>query len=140
MPFDDGTPLDAAKLQALETELITLRSSIPKIGSSTTNINVTENSTINTTQIIQKQILSGLTDSVTMTPGQQVQVKLRYNADSTPTAIVMTPVKWSGTLKGAVSWYVEGGSIKNDGATAQVYLEKGATSFGIRFYFIVFCG
>lgn len=134
MAFDDGTPLDAAKLQALETELITLKSSIPKIGSSTTNINVTQNSTVT-----QKQILSGTTDSINLKPGQQVQVNLKYNADSKPTAIVMSPVKWAGSLQGCISWYVEGGSISAQGATAQVYLEKGQPGFGIRFFFIVLC-
>jgi hypothetical protein len=38
MAFDDGTPLDAAKLQALETELNNVKASIPKIGSSTVKI------------------------------------------------------------------------------------------------------
>ena len=134
MAFDDGTPLDAAKLQALETELINIKSSIPKIGSSTTNINVTQNSTVT-----QKQILSGTTDSINLKPGQQVQVNLKYNADSKPTAIVMSPVKWAGSLQGCISWYVEGGSISAQGATAQVYLEKGQPGFGIRFFFIVLC-
>ena len=135
MAFDDGTPLDAAKLQALETELINIKSSIPKIGSSVINNNTT---VVNQT-VTQKQILSGTTDSINLKPGQQVQVNLKYNADSKPTAIVMSPVKWAGSLQGCISWYVEGGSISAQGATAQVYLEKGQPGFGIRFFFIVLC-
>jgi hypothetical protein len=53
MAFDDGTPLDAAKLQALETELNNVKASIPKIGSSTVNIDAS--STTNQT-IVQSSI------------------------------------------------------------------------------------
>lgn len=134
MAFDDGTPLDAAKLQALETELFNLRSSIPKIGSSTTNINVTENATVT-----QKQILGGITDSIDLKPGQQVPLNIKYSTESAPTAVILTPVKFSGTLKGNISYYVEGGSVTSSGARAQVYLDKASSAFGIRFYYMVIC-
>lgn len=137
MAFDDGTPLDAAKLGALETKLNNLQASIPKFGSSTANA---ENGSLESALTVQKQIITGITDSVDMKPGTQVRVTLNYKADSKPTAIVMSPVKWAGTLKGNISYYVEGGSISANGATAQVYLEKGAPSFGIRFFFIAICG
>lgn len=134
MAFDDGTPLDAAKLQALETELFNLRSSIPKIGSSTTNINVTENTTVT-----QKQVLGGITDSIDLKPGQQVSLNIKYSTDSVPTAVILTPVKYAGVLKGNISYYVEGGSVTASGARAQVYLDKSSSSFGIRFYYMVIC-
>ena len=138
MAFDDGTPLDAAALQSLETKLNEIKSAIPKVGTSITNItNVTENTTITNTQ---KEILWGITAAETLVPGGQKQFKLPYEASSTPKAIIMSPVKAQGTLRGAVSWYVEQGSIGPSGATAQVYLEKGSEAFGIKFYYIVICG
>jgi len=137
MAFDDGTPLDAAKLGALETKLNNLQASIPKFGSSQAN---TENGSLESASIVQKQIIPGVTDSVDLKPGTQVRVTLNYKADSQPKAIIMSPVKWAGTLKGNISYYVEGGSITSNGATAQVYLEKGAPAFGIRFFFMVICG
>ena len=137
MAFDDGTPLDAAKLGALENKLNALERKIPKINDSSAN---PQTGSLESAAITQKQIIGGVTDSVDLKPGNQVRVSLKYKSDSKPTSIIMSPVKWSGTLKGNISYYVEGNSISTDGATAQVYLEKGAPAFGIRFFFIVFCG
>jgi len=47
MAFNDGDPIDAAQLGALETSLAEIKSRIPQLGSSTTNISI-DNSTIQT--------------------------------------------------------------------------------------------
>lgn len=135
MAFDDGTPLDAAKLQALETELFNLRSSIPKVGSSTT-INVTENKTI-----VQKQILGGISGTIPLTKGVEKEFSIKYDADSTPLAVILTPVKTSGDFKkGDVSYYILGNTVTNSGASGKVYLSTSATgSFSIKFYYMVIC-
>jgi hypothetical protein len=133
MAFDDGTPLDAAKLQALETELFNLRSSIPKVGSSTT-INV-ENKTIS-----QKQILGGVTGVVYLTRGAEVDIPINFNADSTPISVVLTPVKTSGDFKkGDVSFYIT--KVSNTGATGKAYLSSTSTAstVGVKFYYMVIC-
>lgn len=134
MAFDDGTPLDAAKLQALETELFNLRSSMPKIGSST-NINVTENKTI-----VQKQVLGGVSGVVYLTRGAEVPFSINFSADSTPISVVLTPVKTTGDFKkGDVSYYIN--SVSATGATGKAYLSTTSTAstVGVKFYYMVLC-
>jgi hypothetical protein len=134
MAFDDGTPLDAAKLQALETELFNLRSNMPKIGSST-NINVTENKTI-----VQKQVLGGVSGVVYPTRGAEVPFSISFSADSTPISVVLTPVKTTGDFKkGDVSYYID--SVSSTGATGKVYLSTTSTAsrIGLKFYYMVLC-
>jgi len=134
MAFDDGTPLDAAKLQALETELFSLRSSIPKIGNST-NINV-ENKTI-----VQAQIFGGTSGTVSLTRGQEVQFDVVFSPSlqSTPTSVILTPMKTTGSFrKGDVSYYVLGNTLSNKGFSAKVYLSSTAeASFKLKFYYMV---
>jgi hypothetical protein len=133
MAFDDGTPLDAAKLQALETELFNLRSSIPKVGSSTT-INL-ENKTV-----VQTQILGGVSGVVYLTRGTEVSFSIPFKADSNPISVVLTPVKTSGDFKkGDVSYYIS--SVSNTGATAKAFLSSTSTAstVGVKFYYMVIC-
>lgn len=136
MAFDDGTPLDAAKLQSLETELFNLKASIPKIGSSSTNINVTENKTI-----VQKQILGNISSVVPLSRGVEVDFTITYEAESTPIAVILTPVKSSGDFKkGSLSYYVRGNTVTSTGASCRALLSKDATSnFSTRFYYMVIC-
>jgi|694.fasta_scaffold81481_6 hypothetical protein len=131
MAFDDGTPLDAAKLQALETELFNLRSSIPKVGSSTT-INV-ENKAI-----YQSQIIGGLSDVVYLSRGSEVQFSIPFKAESNPISVVLTPFKSTGDFKkGDVSYYVTAAS--NTGATVRAFLSSSSTAatVGVKFYYMV---
>lgn len=134
MAFDDGTPLDAAKLQSLETELFNLKASIPKIGSSSTNINFTENKTI-----VQKQILGGITPSQDLIRGTETQFTIEYEAESTPIAVVLTPYRTGGNLKGGqVSYYVS--RIGSGSATVNVLLSKTATgNMKMKFSYMVIC-
>jgi len=87
MAFDDGTPLDAAALQNLETELIKLKSNVPKVGSSTV-INLNNSLPSAATQ---KQILGGVSGVVSLTKGVEKEFSINYNADSTPIAIILLP-------------------------------------------------
>jgi hypothetical protein len=136
MAFDDGTPLDAAKLQALETELNNIKSSIPKVGSSVTNVTNVTNQTIT-----QKQIIGGLTQSISLVPGKEVELPINYSADSQPSAVMLTPAKSAGALKGSISYFVDINTVSSNGALAKVLLDKSASGgFAIRFYFTVICG
>lgn len=136
MAFDDGTPLDAAKLQALETELFSLRSSIPKVGNST-NINV-ENKTI-----VQAQIFGGKSGSVSLIKGQEVEFGVTFtpSLQSNPIAVILTPMKTSGSFQnGDVSYYVLGNTLGQNGFRAKVMLSSTAkASFKIVFYYMVIC-
>lgn len=136
MAFDDGTPLDAAKLQALETELFSLRSSIPVVGNST-NINV-ENKTI-----VQSQIFGGPTGTVPLTKGQEVQfdVKFEPSLKATPISVILTPMKTSGSFQGGdVSYYVLGNTVSQSGFSAKAMLSATAkSSFKVKFYYMVIC-
>lgn len=137
MAFDDGTPLDAAALQNLETELIKLKSNVPKVGSSTV-INLNNSLPSAATQ---KQILGGVSGVVSLTKGVEKEFSISYNADSTPIAIILTPVKWSGDFKkGDVSYYIMGNTVTSTSASGKAFLSTTATSsFSIKFYFMVVC-
>lgn len=134
MAFDDGTPLDAAKLQSLETELFNLKASMPKIGSSTTNINFAENKSI-----VQTQILGGICSSQDLVRGVEKQFTIEYDAESTPLAVILTPYRTGGNLKGGqLSYYVS--KIGSNSATVNVLLSKTATgNMKIRFSYMVIC-
>lgn len=136
MAFDDGTPLDAAKLQALETELFSLRSSIPKVGNST-NINV-ENKTI-----VQAQIFGGTSGTVSLVKGTETQFDVTFDPSlqSTPIAVILTPMKTSGSFQsGDVSYYVLGNTVSQRGFSAKVMLSATAkSSFKVKFYYMVIC-
>lgn len=136
MAFDDGTPLDAAKLQALETELFSLRSSIPKVGNST-NINV-ENKTI-----VQAQIFGGTSGTVSLVKGTETQFDVTFDPSlqSTPISVILTPMKTSGSFQsGDVSYYVLGNTVSQRGFSAKVMLSATAkSSFKVKFYYMVIC-
>ena len=136
MAFDDGTPLDAAKLQALETELFSLRSSIPVVGNST-NINV-ENKTI-----VQSQIFGGRSIAVPLTRGKETEFSVKFDPPlkATPISVILTPMKTSGDFKGGdLSYYVLGGTVSNSGFSAKAMLSSTASSsFSTRFYYMVIC-
>lgn len=138
MAFDDGAPLDAAKLGALETKLNNLEKSIPRFGSSKGNA---DNGSLESAAITQKQIISGLSSSVDLKPGEEVSIDITYNADSDPIAVQLTPVKFSGDLKkNQFSYYIKGQPTKSN-TKVNILLNKSATSgFGIRFYYTVICG
>jgi citrate lyase alpha subunit len=99
MAFDDGTPLDAAKLQALETELNNVKASIPKIGSSTVKIDASTSVTENKT-IVQAQIAGGITTEARSIPAKgYFNETISLGLTSDPLSVVVTPFKSSGSLR-----------------------------------------
>jgi hypothetical protein len=136
MAFDDGTPLDAAKLQSLETELNNVKASIPKIGSSTVTIDAS--STTNQT-IVQSQIVGGTTSSGLEVPanGDNTQTISLTGVTSTPLAISITPFKTSGTLRG-VTWALFG-TPTSSSFTVKVW-NSTTTKQTLRFSWIAICG
>lgn len=139
MAFDDGTPIDAAKLAALETKLATLGAQIPQIGSATTTINVANNATV-TPATVAKEIYGGKTDKVSLVPGKHTEFDIPYQTKSIPTAVILTPVHGFNT--NAVynhTAYVY--SVSASGAKGSVYYAPGSTTgASTYFYFMVICG
>jgi hypothetical protein len=136
MAFDDGTPLDAAKLQSLETELNNVKASIPKIGSSTVNIDAS--STTNQT-IVQSQIVGGITSGALEVPAnsERTQPITFSGLTSAPIAVSITPYKSSGTLKG-VNWALWGVPTQT-GCEVKVW-NSTTTKQTLRFSWIAICG
>ena len=135
MAFDDGTPLDAAKLQSLETELNNVKASIPKIGSSTVNIDAS--STTNQT-IVQSQIVGGITTkALEVSAGGEATDTITYKLNSTPLSVTVTPIKSSGSLKN-VTWHITGTPTNS---SCQVKVHNGSTTKqSLRFSWIAVCG
>jgi hypothetical protein len=113
MAFDDGTPLDAAKLQALETELNNVKASIPKIGSSTVKIDASTSNIDNRT-IVQAQIAGGITTTPKiLTAKGYSNETIPLNLTSNPLSVVVTPLKTSGSLRD-VTWTILGVPTSNE--------------------------
>lgn len=139
MAFDDGTPIDAAKLAALETKLATLGAQIPQIGSATTTSNVANNATV-TPATVAKEIYGGITDTVKLTPGSHTEFDIPYQTKSVPTAVILTPVHGFNS-KGVYNHNAYVYSVTATGAKGSVYYASGSTSgASTRFYFMVICG
>jgi hypothetical protein len=134
MAFNDGDPIDAAQLGALETALAELRSKIPQLGSSTTSVSI-DNRTIQTA--IVPKIYGGKTISKPLVPGSTVSFPIDYSAASfgaKPTSITITPVR--GTGMAAYEAYVLETSVTATAATINVYLPTGNTAKSTSFYFL----
>lgn len=137
MAFDDGTPLDAAKLQALETKLNTLEASIPKIGSSTVKIDASTSVTNNQT-VVQSQITGGITTTAKTIPSKkEITETIPLGLTSNPLSVVVTPIKSSGTLRD-VTWHITGTPSAGE-VTVKIY--NGYTKpQDIRFAWMAICG
>ena len=138
MAFDDGTPLDAAALQALDTKLNEIRSSIPKIGSSTTNVTNVTNQTINQ---INTEIRGGITPNfINLVAGKAIPFNIKWGNEplsGTPISITLTPAKSnSQEPTGAISYTIDTNSVNSTGCSGHVYLESGAKPFTIKFYWL----
>jgi len=134
MAFDDGTPLDAAKLQALETSINNLRASIPQIGSSTINIDASTNQTI-----AQSQIVGGITGTAIEVPpnGEQTETIIFSGLKSSPISVSVTPIKSSGSLKN-ITWHISG-TPTSTGCVVKVHNGTTGTQ-KLRFSWIAICG
>jgi hypothetical protein len=134
MAFNDGEPIDAAQLGALETALAELKSKIPQLGSSTTSVSIDNRSFNN---VVVPKIFGGKTATKPLTAGKTESFKINYkNAgfSANPTSITITPVR--GTGMAAYEAYVVENSITTTEATINVYLPAGNTAKPTAFYFL----
>lgn len=132
MAFNDGEPLDAAKLGDLELKLNNLSASIPKIGASTTSVTI--NQALNQTVTVP-QIYGGRSDKITLPSATITNFTVDYSAaklSGTPKALVFTPNHSSNKS------YLQPYIISMDSSKAQcaVY-NPGTSSMASYFYYIV---
>jgi hypothetical protein len=138
MAFNDGEPIDAAKLGALETSLAEIKAKVPQFGSSTTNISI-DNTSLATTVI--PQIFGGISGTVTLTPGKTTGFTINYSAaklTSAPKSIMLTPVRETGTSNHAEAYVVKS-SISATTAQCKVFqpVGTGYSAGTTSFYFLV---
>ena len=135
MAFNDGEPLDAAKLGALELQINNLAANIPKIGSSTTSVTVDQsvtNPSINIPQIIGKNVGTAWE----LKPGDNSR-PIQFDApmNSSPKSVVI-----SARHSGGETWHpainVKTGTITKDGFTAHVYMPTGTKKHNVYISYI----
>jgi hypothetical protein len=140
MAFNDGEPLDAAKLGALELQVNNLASSIPKIGASTTNVSISNNTTPAATNIPQI-VASAPGDKWELTPGKVNEKNFSFNGavSSQPRAVLITS-RHSGSGTG---WHpqinTKTQSISKDGFTAVVYMPSSAPAHTVYITWLAIC-
>lgn len=135
MAFNDGEPIDAAKLGALETSLAEIKAKVPQFGSSTTNISI-DNSTIQ--NAVVPQIFGGTSGVVSLKPGTTSTFTINYTKaglTSAPKSITLTPVRDAGISHAEA--YVVKGSVGPATAQCKVYQPTGYTAGNTNFYFLV---
>jgi hypothetical protein len=135
MAFNDGDPIDAAQLGALETSLAEIKSKIPQFGSSTTNISI-DNSTVE--KAVVPQIFGGMSGKVTLKPGSTSTFTINYagaKLTAAPKSILLTPVREVGMS--AMEAHVVKSSVGSDKATCKVFQPTGYTGGDTYFYFLV---
>ena len=142
--FDDGTPLDAAKLQDLETKLVKLESRIPLQGpqeeSGGDNYG---NSTVN-----PKQTLAGYKSNVKMIAGTAVPFTIDFTSTgatkgmvAVPTAVLLTPARSVALPKaGLFSYTLDWKTVSNTSITGSIYLSSECTGMQtMNFYWLAIC-
>lgn len=135
MAFNDGEPIDAAKLGALETSLAEIKAKVPQFGSSTTNISIDNTSIQN---VVVPQIYGGISPKVSIKPGQTATFTINYAAaklTSVPKAILLTPMREPGVSHNEA--YVVKSSVSNTTAQCKVFQPTGYTAGDTWFYFLV---
>jgi hypothetical protein len=135
MAFNDGDPIDAASLGALETTIAEIKAKVPQFGSSTTNISI-DNSSIQTAVV--PQIFGGMSGTVALNPGKTSTFTINYSAaklTSTPKSIILTPVREAGVSHAEA--HVVKSSVSNTTAMCKVYQPTGYTAGSTNFYYLV---
>jgi hypothetical protein len=135
MAFNDGDPIDAASLGALETTIAEIKAKVPQFGSSTTNISI-DNSSIQTAVV--PQIFGGISGTVALNPGKTSTFTINYSAaklTSTPKSIILTPVREAGVSHAEA--HVVKSSVSNTTAMCKVYQPTGYTAGSTNFYYLV---
>jgi hypothetical protein len=135
MAFNDGDPIDAAQLGALETSLAEIKSKIPQFGSSTSNVSM-DNQAIET--VVIPQIYGGISGKVTLKPGSTSTFTINYagaKLTAAPKSILLTPVREVGMS--AMEAHVVKSSVGPDKATCKVFQPTGYTGGDTYFYYLV---
>jgi hypothetical protein len=125
MAFNDGEPLDAAKLGKLEQDISILNSTLPTIGSSTTTISV-DNRTIQ--QAVVPQIQGGNAGERVLQAGKnEWPITFTTPMNGTPKAIIIQS-RTSGS--NASKWHpqidVKTGTTSSTGCTLQCFMPSGS--------------
>ena len=125
--FDDGTPLDAAKLQDLQTRLVELEAK-----------SLTDNSGLNTgnSTLGPYKVVGSKVSNVALIPGVSVPFNIEWDLPSKPVSVVLTPAKQSG-ISNLLSYAVDAQSFSGSGCRAHVFLEKiGPKNRSMNFFWI----
>lgn len=125
--FDDGTPLDAAKLQDLQTRIVELEAK-----------NLTDNSGLNTgnSTLGAYKVVGNKVSNVKLVPGKSVSFNIEWTLPSNPVSVVLTPAKQSG-ISNLMSYAVDAQSFSRTGCRAHVFLEKiGPKDQSMNFFWI----
>ena len=122
MTFNDGDPIDAAMLAALDTKVNDLAAKVVQIGAP------------GSTAI--PQIYASVHRGVTLAPGKVVEFVIDYSAaklSSTPSSVILTPLHSSNSTH--VDFYV----ISPGPSSAQcgAFISASATKFTTDFYYLV---
>lgn len=125
MAFNDGEPLDAAKLGKLEQDISILNSTLPTIGSSTTNVSV-DNRTMQ--QAVVPQIQGGNAGERTLQAGKnEWPITFTTPMNGTPKAIIIQS-RTAGT--NASKWHpqidIKTGTTTATGCTLQCFMPSGS--------------
>jgi len=136
MPFDDGTPLDAAALQDLDRRIVEIKASIPRIGDSTS----ASQGNLQNQTITAKQIVGGYHGDVKLVPGKATPFEITFKGvDSDPKAVILSPTRAS-DIPSVFSFAVDAPSLKSSGVKGNAYLNSAAKSgFTIGFFYMVIC-
>ena len=124
MAFNDGDPIDAAQLTALETKVNTLEGKIPQVGAPGANV--------------VPQMYGGISGLVVLSPGKDVTFPIDYSAaklTSTPSSVILTPAHASKATH--ADFYVI--SAGPTSAQCGAYISASAASFSTQFYYFVVC-
>jgi len=125
MAFNDGEPLDAAKLGKLEQDVSILSSTLPTIGSSTTNVTV-NNQTIQ--QAVVPQIQGGTAGERILVAGKnEWSINFTTPMNGTPKAIlIQTRIAGSSAGKWHPQVDVKTGTTSASGCTLMCTMPPGS--------------
>jgi hypothetical protein len=138
MAFNDGEPIDAAKLGALETSLAEIKAKVPQFGSGASSIIKVDNTS--TSNIVIPQIYAGVSDAVKIQPGKTSTFTINYpdaGLTSNPRSIILTPYRDSNPGISHNEAYVVKGLAGPKSAQCKVYQPSGYTAGTTFFYFLV---
>lgn len=134
MAFNDGDPIDAAKLGDLETSLAQLKSQIPQFGSSTGSV-VIDNKTI--VNAVVPRIYGGKVSGQKLTPGTTATFTVNFpngTFQNPPNSITITPIRGGGSY--TYDWYILSSSVTASGFAINAFQPTGTTAITLGFYYL----